>query len=163
MINVPENKIDKRHPFPSDMLISLYDNLFSTDNKIAGTVLVKNADIVAIAEELRKYGLEIASWTCGTDRYDSYSRMSAKYGEMAGLSEDFEMIEVKRGDEDISATKVRNCLLDDDKRGFMSMVPDGPNKDELYNILKEQIEKVYFSSNESLIQRVARLERLIRR
>ena len=89
--------------------------------------------------------------------------MSAKYGEKAGLSEDFEMIEVKRGDEDISATKVRNCLLNDDKRGFMSMVPDGPNKDELYNILKEQIEKVYLSSNESLIRRVARLERLIRR
>ena len=34
MINVPEGKVDKRHPFPSDMLINLYGNLFK-NNRIS--------------------------------------------------------------------------------------------------------------------------------
>lgn len=143
MINVPENKVDKRHPFPSDMLINLYGSLFKNNNDIAGVVPVQSADIVKIGQTLREFGFEIASWTCGTDRYPDYSKKAAKYHDMAGLSDDFEVIEVPRTDEDISATKVRNCLLNDDVDGFMSMIPDGPNKDRLYNDLKAQIDSVF--------------------
>lgn len=162
IINVPKDKVDQRHPFPSNMLADLYGDLFSNDNKIAGVIPVKNANIIDIAEALKSNGFQIASWTCGSDRINDYSRMSSKYAYPAGLTDDFEMIEVPRSEEDISATKARNCLLNDDRDGFLSMIPAGSNEDKLYNTLKKQIDKVY-NVSESLERRIVKLERLFRR
>ena len=162
MIGVPESKVDSRHPFPSNMLVDAYSDLFSNDSKVADVIPVKNADIVHIADELRKHGYEIASWTCGTDRYNDYTRISNKYHDMAGLSDDFEVIEVPRTDEDISATKVRNCLLNGDRNGFYSMIPQSASASDardLYNTLKEQIDKVI--KHENLSRRVKRLENML--
>lgn len=173
MINVPESKVDQRHPFPSTMLADVYSDLFSNDSKVADLIPVKSANIVAIADELRKNGYEIGSWTCGTDRLADYTKMSSKYHDQAGLADDFEMIEVPRTDEDISATKARNCLLNDDREGFDKMIPDGSvfDTDTLYQTLKDQIDKVYnvserfnrLSRRLMLERRIRRLERLIRR
>lgn len=147
IIDTPESKVDERHPFPSDMLTDLYGEFFSHDEKIVGVIPVKNADIVKIGEELKKHDFEIASWTCGTDRIDSYTKMSTKYKEQAGLSDDFEMIEVYRTDEDVSATKARQALLDDDKKAFYSMIPQVSLSTRLrinlYDHLKKQIDKVH--------------------
>ena len=147
IIDTPESKVDERHPFPSSMLTDLYGEFFSKDEKIVGVIPVKNADIVKIGEELKKHGFEIASWTCGTDRIDSYTKMSTKYKEQAGLSDDFEMIEVYRTDDDVSATKARQALLDDDKKAFYSMIPPVSMatrmRINLYDHLKKQIDKVY--------------------
>lgn len=176
MINTPESKVDKRHPFTTDLLLYLYNELFSNDPYIEKVVPVKNADIVAIGEELRRYGYEIAAWTCGTDRYDTYSAMASKYHDKAGLADDFEVIEVKRTDEDISATKARGYLLSDDKQAFFSMMPRSVKpSNEFFYSLKEQIDKVYsapepepkktrrrkLSEQYSLERRVARLEKLL--
>lgn len=143
MINVTEDKVDKKHPFPSDMLIKLYSKFFNNDANIADVVLVKNADIVSIGKLLNSLGYQPASWTCGTDRYDSYSKMAERYHDQAMLSDDFEVIEIARSDEDISATKARNCLLDDDFDGFKALMPNGvTDLDQLFSTLKDQIEKV---------------------
>lgn len=143
MIDTPEAKVDKRHPFPSDMLLDLYSNLINNDKKIADIITVKNANIIAIAAELKKHNFKIASWTCGTDRYDSYNTMAEKYHDAAELSDDFEVIEVKRSDEDVSATKARNCLLNNDRKEFISMMPAGIDQDKLFDVLKDQLETVY--------------------
>lgn len=125
MIDTPEAKVDSRHPFPSTMLLPLYKDLFSKqDNHIIDIVLVKNADIVKAAEILRDKGYEIGSWSCGTDRADSYSKMAEKYADKARLPAGFEVIEIKRGDDDESATKLRQALRDDDKTTFFRMFPD---------------------------------------
>jgi citrate lyase synthetase len=108
---------------------------------------VKNADIVKIGEVVNdKY--EIKSWTCGTDRIDAYTKMSTQYKEQAGLAEDFQMIEVPRTDDDISATKVRKALVDGDVKTFNRLTPYNtlrsyikePNK--VYNILRSEILQV---------------------
>lgn len=162
MINVPANKVDKRHPFVTTKLVSAYDKLFKGDSNIADVVSVTSADIVKIGEQLKTAGYKIASWTCGTDRLDTYTKMSAKYHDAAGLSDDFEMIEVPRTDEDISATKTRTALLNDDKETFFSMIPDGSDsdKEKIYKALKKQIDSVY-KKDENLERRVRYLERLI--
>jgi hypothetical protein len=157
MIDTPESKVDKRHPFTSKMLIELYKELFESDEKIADIVTVKNANIVANAETLKGLGYEIASWTCGTDRFDGYDKMATKYGEMIGLPDDYETIEVKRGDDDISATKVREALLKDDRDEFDKLIPNGSlfDTDMLYQELKIQINKVY-SAQERYYNRLRR-------
>lgn len=173
MISVPESKVDKRHPFPSDMLTNLYGGIvFKSNPSIAGVVPVQSADIVKIGETLRAFGFEIAAWTCGTDRFEDYSKKAERYHNRAGLSDDFEVIEVPRGEEDVSATKVRSCLLNNDMEGFLSMIP-ASTKDgtALYNALKEQIDKVYGKVEKryrthfaklNLEERIAKLEKTIR-
>lgn len=145
MIDTKEDKIDKKHPFPSSMLLPIYKELFKKDRNIEDIVLVGSADIVKIAEQLKNY--EIVSWTCGTDRIDTYEKLTAKYHDQAGLPDDFSMIEIKRTGEDISATKVRQALLDDDKGEFLRMTPmislSSKLKVDIYNTLREQILKVY--------------------
>lgn len=155
MINVKDEKVDAKHPFPTSLILPLYNDAFKKNDIIEKFVLVSNADIVKIGEMLYQEGYEIVSWSCGTDRINEYSKMSEKYAERAHLSPDFKMIEIKRTDEDISATKVRQALLADDKKAFDKMTPFGTlkqhlkGKDSIYEILKNQINAV-MSKNESL-------------
>ena len=143
MINVTEDKVDKKHPFPSSMLIKLYSKFFNSDNNITDVVLVNSANIVSIGKLLNSLGYQPASLTCGTDRYADYSKMAERYHDQAMLSDDFEVIEIARSDEDISATKARNCLLDNDFDGFRALMPNGiSDLDQLFSSLKDQIEKV---------------------
>ena len=144
IIDTPENKVDARHPFSTNILLPIYNELKSTYKYINDIIVVKNADIVKIGEILGdKY--EIKSWTCGTDRIDSYTKMSNNYKEQAGLPDDFQMIEIKRGDDDISATRVRKALLNGDIKTFNMLTPYNtlssfikePNK--VYNILRKEI------------------------
>lgn len=137
MIDTKDNKVDYRHPFPSSKTLPLYKKTFKNNEMIADFILVKNADIVAIAELCRAAGYEIASWSCGTDRFDAYSKMSSRYAEKAGLADDFVMYEVKRGGEDISATKVRQALKDDDMVTFKKMMSKELYNE--YNVLREMI------------------------
>jgi phosphopantetheine adenylyltransferase len=169
MMEKSDNKLSERNPFPTWMLVDLYSDLFNNDKRVAAVIPVQSAYIVNIGQTLRENNFEIAAWTCGTDRYPDYSDKAAKYHDQAGLSDDFEMIEIARdekSEDNISATKVRNCLLNDDVKGFLRMMPPGNNRMELYNTLRKQICKVYGISLESDMRtlefRVRRLENLIR-
>ena len=75
--------------------------------------------------------------------------MSERYHDRAYLSDDFKMIEVKRSDEDISATKVRQALLDDDKKLFYKLTPfmslTSYLKMNPFEVLRQQLLKVYDS------------------
>lgn len=146
MINTPDEKVDERHPFPSSMLLPMYRTLFADNKNISDIILVKNADIVKISEELRQRGYEIVSWACGTDRYDSYKQMAEKYAEKAHLPENFRVLEIKRTDEDASATRLRKALMQNDKTTFNNLFPTIPLKARLktdfYTDLRNQLLKV---------------------
>lgn len=146
MIDTPDNKVDERHPFPSSLLLPLYKEIFKHSKLVHDIVLVKNADIVKIGAELASKDCQIRSWTCGTDRIDSYSKMASKYAEQAGLADNFEMLEIKRGDEDESATKARKALMNDNKKEFLELSIPIPLharlKTDYYSTLREQLLKV---------------------
>lgn len=147
MIGVKDEKVDEKHPFPSSILLPLYNEVFDKNKRIEKVILVKNANIVEIGETLHNEGYEICSWTCGTDRLESYEKMADKYHDRAHLTDDFQMIEIKRTDEDISATKARQALIDDDKKTFAALTPlmtisSRAKNDNVYNVLREQILKV---------------------
>lgn len=147
MVDTPEEKVDKRHPFSTSILIPIYAELSSTYKNILKIVIVKNADIVKISEAIGD-DYEISAWTCGADRYDAYKNMTDKYKEQAHLAKDFQMIEVKRGDDDISATKVRTALVDGDVKTFDKLTPYNTLKsylktpNEVYDILRQEILKL---------------------
>lgn len=143
MIDTPDEKVDEKHPFPSSMLLPFYESLFEDRNDIVGVILSKNANIVTIGERLHIMGYEIASWVCGTDRYESYKRMSDRYKDDAYLASDFQMIEVVRSDEDVSATQVREALRIGDYSNFTKLMPFMPLKTSIkydpYNTLRNQL------------------------
>ena len=148
MINTKDNKVDSRHPFPSSKMLPLYKKAFKSNKMVADFVLVVSADPVKISQLLKPMGYEISSWSCGTDRIDAYSAMAERYHEYKGeqiLADDFEMYEVKRGDEDVSATKVRQALRDNDKKSYESMVPKDLWKDF------DDLRDIVLSVNEGLI------------
>lgn len=146
MIDTKDEKVDEKHPFPSSMLLPLYEDVFKKNKYIEKIILIKNANIVEIGETLYNDGYEIKSWTCGTDRIDSYKKMSDKYHDKAHLADDFEMIEIKRSDEDISATKARQALIDDDVKTFSALTPLMTIKSrahgDIYSKLRNQLLKV---------------------
>ena len=120
---IETKKADKKHPFTDDNIEGAMRDLVDDNKDILDIIKVKNADIVKIGEEFAKKGYEICSWTCGTDRIGDYTKMSDRYHDQAGLTDDFRMIEIPRTGEDISATKVRNAILAGDKNTFLKLTP----------------------------------------
>lgn len=117
-------KQDGRHPFLTTQISKILDKMCKEESSLKGYVLVKNADIVKNIEILREAGYEPISWTCGTDRYKPYNDMINRYGKDINLDDDFKMIEVKRSDEDVSATAVRTALRNDDEATYTKLVPN---------------------------------------
>lgn len=114
---IETTKTDDKKPFLTKVLMPYYRRLVKAYEEIEGIILVKNADIVKIGEELGALGLTAATWTCGTDRYESYSKMVQKYAPSV------EVVEIKREDSDVSATEVRQTLKADHKERFEELVP----------------------------------------
>lgn len=138
MIDVKDEKVNESRPFPSSLLLPIYENTLYS-HLINSIKLVSSADIVKIGEMLWNDGYEIISWTCGTDRYSGYLRQSINYKTQAHLSENFDLIEVERCDEDTSATLVRNAIKNNDIKTFNKLTGG------IYNELVFETFKKYIS------------------
>lgn len=122
IVNTPKSKVDLRHPFESEQIIK--DNCNCGEDWFAGMFGIQNADIGKIATVCRDNGFEPVMWTCGTDRFKPYSmQASEKYINMYNLSPEFKVNEIKRTDDDISASAVRQALKDGDQKTFEKMMP----------------------------------------
>lgn len=121
---IPGNGDDK-HPFRGEVQDEMLEKLEEAHpDLIAGVKYVKNAFIESWVLAAKDLGLEPVSWTCGNDRIEAYKNMVEKNGEKYGLSPDFRVCLVDRADDNISATAVRECLVDGNKEGFMKQMPE---------------------------------------
>ena len=153
MIETKEQKLDQKHPFPSSMLLPIYKDALKNNKNVAGIALVKNANIIDLAEACRAEGFEPVSWTCGTDRYDSYKKMAERYAKDADLVDDFQVIEIKRGSEDSSATKLREYLRSGDEKAFEKDFIPCHNTKRVFDMLRTQLRTV----KETLTERLNRV------
>lgn len=142
-IDKKTGKIDPKRPFPTELFIQNYKDIISDSVGIEDIELIKSADIVKIKEQLESKGYNIVSWTCGSDRYNDYKRMVDRY------APEIELIEIPRTDEDISATKARSALMEDDEEEFLRLfIPLKTIKQkmiykskDLYNKFKQYVNK----------------------
>lgn len=141
ILMIETKKLDSKHPFPSNVLMDIYRDMFKSSKMIEDIYLVKNADIVVNHKFILSKGYEAHSWVCGTDRYDTYKKMVDKYSDLAKLPEDFKLVEIKRTDEDESATKARKFLKEGNKKEFYNIFPDQPSRLDVYSILKDWIDR----------------------
>ena len=121
---IPGNGDDK-HPFMGDVQDEMYERLKEANpDLIADVAYVKNAFIETWVIAAKERGLEPVSWTCGNDRIGAYRSMVEKHGQKYGLSPEFQVYLVDRGDDNISATSVRESLLSGNKAKFMAEMPE---------------------------------------
>lgn len=115
------NKVKKQYPFLKEIFI------------------VPSAAIDTMYNEIRpKY--EPVLWGTGSDRIKAYGYMvnNDSYRDQLNVRSDFALFEIPRTDDEISATKVRNAMLNDNEKEFQSMTPKAIHP--MYNELKSKLE-----------------------
>lgn len=141
IVMVESRHIDQRHPFVTEELIPIYKKMFRSNPMILDVTTAKSANIVEIGDDLYNMGYQIRSLVCGTDRYPAYHKMTTKYHDDALLSDDFELFEVERTDDDISATKLRNAIQAGNFSEFKKLFPDCDTPMKIYKTLKIMMEE----------------------
>jgi cytidyltransferase-like protein len=115
------NKVKKQYPFLKEIFV------------------VPSAAIDIMFNEVRpKY--EPVLWGTGSDRMKAYGYMvnNDAYRDQLNVRADFALFEIPRTDDEISATKVRNAMLDGNEKQFQSMTPKAIHL--MYNELKTKLE-----------------------
>lgn len=139
---ISNKKMDKKHPFSDELIQKEMDILKKSLKGIENTVYVSSADIVKLGQWCYENNYEPQRWITGSDRLAAYKRQAEnpKYQDLGHFPSSFTTLEVPRTDEDISATKVREAIMNDDLDTFKKMMPEGTEK--LFDEFKEALSQV---------------------
>lgn len=128
---------EEKRPFDEDLQTKMINALKNT-YPIEDVIILPSASIDKMFNELRP-NYEPVLWGAGSDRMKSFGFQvnKEKYREDLGVLDNFKLFEIPRTDDNISATKVRSALIDDDFDAFKSMTPKPIHK--MYNELKSKL------------------------
>jgi cytidyltransferase-like protein len=121
---VRSDRNKEKAPFSEDLQIAMFKKMEREYPFLEAAYVINNAAVDNIFATLRP-AYEPILWGFGTDRKKAYDYMINKpdYREQLGVNPEFAGFEIRRGDEDISATKVREALIIDDQNGFKKLTP----------------------------------------
>ncbi len=129
-----------KRPYDTETQIEMFNHVQKEFKFLKDVIVVPSAAIDVMFNQLRpKY--EPVLWGTGTDRMKAYGYMvnNDKYREELGVLPEFQLHEIQRGDDDISATKVRAALESGDAKEFNKMTPSSLHS--MFKELKEKLEK----------------------
>jgi len=127
-------------PYDEKLQVEMFKQVQKQYPFLKEIIVVSSAAIDMMFNELRpKY--EPVLWGTGTDRMKAYGYQvnNDSYRDQLNVRKDFSLYEIPRTDDNISATKVRNAMLDGDEASFKAMTPKALHK--MYKTLKTQLEK----------------------
>ena len=139
-----------KRPYDEETQLAMLNRLKSS-YPIEDVKILPTAAIDKMFNELRpKY--EPVLWGTGTDRMKVYSYQvdRQEYRDDLGVRDDFGLFEIPRTGKNISATQVRNAMLDGNERLFKKLTPKGIHG--MYGELKLKLEDsmgVMAESNET--------------
>lgn len=131
VIVIVRGKNDKRSPFPMDLTERIIKD------SLLGNALVTTFNVGYVPDIIKKvqsdFDVLIKKVLAGSDRVSDYKRQLAS-AKMA----DVEVEEIKRADDDISASIVRKAIIDDDYLSYKRMMCNGAHRyfHELQTILQ---------------------------
>ena len=128
-----------RKPYTEEMQIEMFKNVQKQYKFLKDIVVLNSAAIDKMFNAIRpKY--EPVLWGTGSDRMKSYGYQvnNDSYRDQLNARSDFGLFEIPRTDDNISATQVRNALLDGDEKTFKKMTPKAIHK--MYGVLKSELE-----------------------
>ena len=140
---------DFRKPYDTDTQIEMFNQVKKQYKFLKEILIIPTGGIDTIFNEMRpKY--EPVLWGTGTDRLKSYGYQvnNDSYRDQLNCRSDFELFEIPRTDDNISATQVRNSMLDGDEKTFKSMTPKAIHG--MYGSLKSKLEKSMDLVSESI-------------
>lgn len=129
-----------RKPYSEDLQIKMFKQVQKQYKFLKEIIVLDRGAIDYMFNELRpKY--EPVLWGTGSDRMTSYGYQvnNDSYRDQLNVRSDFGLFEIPRNDNNISATQVRNALLDGDEKLFKKTTPKAIHK--MYDILKSELEK----------------------
>jgi cytidyltransferase-like protein len=126
-------------PYDEKTQIEMFKNVQKQYTFLKEIYVIPTGGIDIMFNEMRpKY--EPVLWGTGSDRMTSYGYQvnNDAYRDQLNCRADFGLFEIPRTDDDISATAVRNALLDGDEKQFNNLTPKAVHG--MYNELKSKIE-----------------------
>jgi cytidyltransferase-like protein len=128
-----------KRPFDETMQVNMIKQVMK-EYPIETVYVIDTAAIDKMFNAMRpKY--EPVLWGTGSDRMKTYGYQvnNPKYRGELGVDDSFRLEEIPRTDDNISATKVRNALLDGDEKTYKSMTPKSMHK--MFKLLKQTMEE----------------------
>jgi cytidyltransferase-like protein len=122
---VRSNKLDpEKSPFTEDIQLAMFSKMKKEYPFLEAAYVIPKAGIDDIFGVVRP-AYEPMMWGFGTDRKKNFEYMinHQSYREQLGVNPEFKGFEILRGDDDISATKVREALKVDNESEFKKLVP----------------------------------------
>lgn len=129
---IDTTKTDVKHPFTTKLMWYALKQLVKQYDEIQDVVLVKSADILKIGEAVASKGYTVATWSCGSDRFEAYTKMCKKY------APEVEVIEIHREDNDVSGTQVRSLIKQGKREEFEELTPKPMHK--LFDAFKDALD-----------------------
>ena len=127
-----------KNPFDEDIQQAMFAALQKEFKFLKASFIVANGAIDTVFKVLRP-SYEPLLWGYGTDRKNAYENMINKsaYREALNVHPNFSGFEIKRADEDISASAVREALRLDNYESYKKLVPNSMYSfyDSLKNIV----------------------------
>jgi hypothetical protein len=129
----------EKRPFDETLQQAMFTKMAKQYPFLETAIVVPNGAIDTLYAHARP-AYEPMMWGFGTDRKKSYNSMITKdrYRQELDVDPSFKGFEIKRTDDNISASKVRNALKIDDEKAFQKMTPKSIHKfyKPLQNILQ---------------------------
>jgi len=131
----------EKKPFDEDLQQAMFTEMAKQYPFLETAFVVPNAAIDTLFNTLRPT-YEPMLWGYGTDRKKAYDGMINKkeYRDDLGVDPGFTGFEIKRTDDDVSASKVRNAIKIDDESTFKKMTPKSIHK--FYKTLQDTIQPI---------------------
>ena len=121
------SKSGENTPFDNELITRIWMDITKQYKFIEGVVETQTGFIYSILNALRPM-YEPVLWGTGSDRLKDYDRQITKYGPEANVLKDFQPYEVKRTGQNISATKVRNAIMEDNESEFKKLTPKAEHR-----------------------------------
>ena len=121
------SKSGEKTPFENELITRIWMDITKQYKFIAGVVETQTGFIYNILDALRPL-YEPVLWGTGSDRLKDYDRQISKYGPEANVLKEFQPYEVKRTGKNISATKVRNAIMEDNETEFKKLTPKAEHR-----------------------------------
>lgn len=146
----------KKNPFSADIQQSMFAKMVNQYSFLEASYVIPNAGIDTIFSTARPT-YEPILWGYGTDRKKPYDYMINKpeYREHLGVNPEFKGFEIKRNDNDISASKVRQAIKNDDESTFKKMTPKSIHS--FYKTLQTELHQITENKNGHLMKNLKSL------
>lgn len=121
-----KNQDKAKNPFDTDTQMTLFAEMKKEySNLLEACYVIEGGVAIDKLFNLLRPAYEPVLWGCGTDRKKAYDYQVFKpeYREQLNCLDELSTFEIKRTDEDISASKVREAIKIDDEKTYQQMMP----------------------------------------